>query len=460
MNTSVDRGGWLELDYGENGNVTAMTVHGQCHDLDSMTACWDNASLTLSGRENQLRAQCACAVEQHYQYRWDEANRIVEARRFDRIGGSTGDWSLVVRQRYRYDSGNQRTIKQTLDTRVGASDPERIALYVYPGDFERRGLVRSVLGDEYQPSLGLDTETQYLVGGARVVWKHTGTIEGLDREQRITVPLTDLIQTTSAVLDLNSGALLEYSTYYPNGARESYRHAEEESIAAEPSGFTGKESDEEVGLVYFGERYLISRIGRWASPDPLQVHAVGGGEAINGYHYVGGNLLQARDPLGLAIRPEERARQQGRNHAMLVLSVGALATAIYPPLGAALTGVTLADTPPPADAADRPERTPDERAYDQGFQSVMDVAAMAGLGMFLHGVLRGPTTVTAPRPTQTSQPRPAAPTPEPPPRVVTREAAASGPPRASAPAPAALPEPVALPEQTPSPSAPSAPTSP
>ncbi|MBZ0115775.1 MAG: hypothetical protein K8H88_02185, partial [Sandaracinaceae bacterium] len=266
---------------------------------DASTGCWDNASLTLSGRETQLRANCACAVEQHYQYFWDEANRIVEGRRFDRIGGSTGSWSLVVRQRYRYDSGNQRTIKQTLDQSVGEANPERIALYVYPGDFERRGLVRSVLGDEYQASVGLDSETQYLVGGARVVWKHGGTIEGLDRDQRITVPLTDLIQTTAAVLDLISGALLEYSTYYPNGARESYRHAEEESIAAEPSGFTGKESDEEVGLVYFGERYLISRIGRWASPDPLQVHAVGGGEPGNSYHYARGSLHDSQETLGL-----------------------------------------------------------------------------------------------------------------------------------------------------------------
>src|SRR5689334_16626150 len=37
----------------------------------------------------------------------------------------------------------------------------------------------------------------------------------------------------------------------------------------------------------------------WASPDPLAIHALGGGEALNEYHYVSGNLLQARDPLGL-----------------------------------------------------------------------------------------------------------------------------------------------------------------
>ena len=67
----------------------------------------------------------------------------------------------------------------------------------------------------------------------------------------------------------------------------------------EPLGFTAKEADDEVGVTYFGERYLIARIGRWASPDPLHVHAVGGGEALNSYHYVAGNLLQGRDPIGL-----------------------------------------------------------------------------------------------------------------------------------------------------------------
>jgi len=64
-------------------------------------------------------------------------------------------------------------------------------------------------------------------------------------------------------------------------------------------GFTGKEADEEVGLVYFGQRYLIPRIARWSTPDPLQIHALGGGEPFNSYHYVSGNLLQATDPIGL-----------------------------------------------------------------------------------------------------------------------------------------------------------------
>ena len=304
IDVGADRGGWVEADYGENGNVVAMTVHAQCFDTPS-TSCWDDATLEGPARATHLRAACACAEEQHYQYRWDELNRLHQARRFDRVSGR---WSHAVTQRYRYDSANQRTIKSAEAIRPRgppggpggppAMEPERIALYIYPGDYERRGLERHPSGT-YDASTVLETETQYLVGGARVVWKHNSAGTALDRDQRVTVALTDILQTSSAVMDLESGELLEASTYYPNGARESYRPQTITAVAAEPMGFTGKEADDEVGVVYFGERYLIPRLGRWASPDPLQVHAAGGGEAMNSYHYVGGNLLQARDPLGL-----------------------------------------------------------------------------------------------------------------------------------------------------------------
>src|SRR5690606_22281553 len=134
--------------------------------------------------------------------------------------------------------------------------------------------------------------------GARLVWRNvSGTELTQARHRRLTVPLTDIIQTTAATLDLLDGDLVEVSTYYPNGARETLLIDEDDPSATEPSGFTGKEGDEEVGVTYFGERYLVARIGRWASPDPLHVHASGGGEALNAYHYISGNLLQVRDAL-------------------------------------------------------------------------------------------------------------------------------------------------------------------
>ncbi|MEZ4252777.1 MAG: RHS repeat-associated core domain-containing protein [Polyangiales bacterium] len=310
---NVDRGGWLRVHYGASGNVVAMTVRARCHDLSGATACYDDATETdVDDRATHLLAVCVCEDEQHYQYRWDELNRLHEARRYDRNGGS-GTWSLEVRQRYRYDGANVRTVKETIDDSMV---PERIALYVMAGDYERRGLVKDSMNDTYEPSSGV-TEAQYLVSGARVVWKNsssspisTGTF---DSELRVTMALPNLIQSTSAVVDLASGELTESVTFHPNGVRETLvSNRQVEAFALEPVGFTGKEDDAEVGLVYFGERYLMPHLGRWASTDPLQTHGGGGGEFGNSYHYVSGNVLQTRDPLGLCGEPGQAPCQEAR----------------------------------------------------------------------------------------------------------------------------------------------------
>jgi len=539
--TGPDLGGWLETDYGVSGNVLGLTVHAQCGHAPART-CANPTDGTASARRTALRTNCACASEQHYVYRYDELNRLHEARRYDRA--AQGAWTIGARQRYRYDGANQRTVKQSFDVANGS---HRVALYVYPGDFERRGMgvaagsyaslnttgavesvetppssglyhwyradscpydplnstsctdragntnatngvpsrhplvdrdgingqpaltfkvdsaalganptaqtpiateyvisfvaaideavfqypvwyydtakpdgsrdrialgangassppsifyqsvtryaaadqvesrittpivlgqpfvativasatatqmylngalvgtsgpanpavMAIVLGGQrmkriaellmysraldstelaalhrYQgaryriamqgtnagPSGGLideerETETHFMVAGARVVWKSaTGVTPGaVDPKHRVTFAVSNLIQSTSAVVDLMSGELVEAGGFYPNGAREEWLGADE-GLPLETVGFTGKEADEEVGLVYFGQRYLISRVGRWATPDPLSIHAMGGGEAGNSYHYVSGNLLQARDPLGL-----------------------------------------------------------------------------------------------------------------------------------------------------------------
>jgi RHS repeat-associated protein len=286
---SVDRGGWVEVDYGDSGNVSAVTVHGTCHDASVTQLCRDPGG-ALESRRTALRTVCRCDVEQHYAYRFDELNQIIDARRYDR--GGSGDWVIAAQLRYGFDGSQQRTVKEVRDT-LGAT---RYAIWPLPGDYERRGMIRTL--DGYETTLG--SESSHLVGGARVVWRegeHAPGL-GLDGEHRITLPIGDLLGTASAVVDLVSGELVEASTYYPNGARETIRTSDAE-IPLEPYGFTGKEADEEVGLTYFGMRFLIPRLGRWATPDPLQIHAEGGGEAMNSYHYISGSLLQATDPIGL-----------------------------------------------------------------------------------------------------------------------------------------------------------------
>src|SRR5690606_23344955 len=189
--------------------------------------CHDGGGADLAARKLQLLEDCECQREQYYEYHWDEVNRLSEARRYDRTGGA-GGWSLEVRQRYRYDASNQRMVKQTLDSDPATNDPmERVHLYVYPGRYERSGLVTSGDGATFGPYEGdeaLGSETQYTVGGARMVWKNeTDTGSVFDKDRRITYAVKDVIQSTSAVVDLVSGELLELTTFYPNGARETHR---------------------------------------------------------------------------------------------------------------------------------------------------------------------------------------------------------------------------------------------
>jgi hypothetical protein len=51
-------------------------------------------------------------------------------------------------------------------------------------------------------------------------------------------------------------------------------------------------------VTYFGKRYLVPALGRWASADPLAVHSPGSAD-LNLYAYVYGQLLRGTDPDGL-----------------------------------------------------------------------------------------------------------------------------------------------------------------
>ena len=66
---------------------------------------------------------------------------------------------------------------------------------------------------------------------------------------------------------------------------------------ASDSCFTGKEEDIDVGLTYFGKRYLSPYLNRWISADPLAVHGLGADPNL--YAYVSGMALRAVDPVGL-----------------------------------------------------------------------------------------------------------------------------------------------------------------
>jgi RHS repeat-associated protein len=85
--------------------------------------------------------------------------------------------------------------------------------------------------------------------------------------------------------------IITASDYYPFGLRLPARTYTGTAPQVK-EGFTGKETDEESKLKYFGARLSSLSIGRWLSLDPLNTSA-------SPYHYVSNNPLTRIDPDGL-----------------------------------------------------------------------------------------------------------------------------------------------------------------
>jgi RHS repeat-associated protein len=120
----------------------------------------------------------------------------------------------------------------------------------------------------------------------------------LEPSVRVFLELGDHLGSSSVVLDRATGELVQRSTAYAYGAPESQYRPGRWKEFREDYRFTGKEDDIEVGLIYFGARYLHPLLNRWISPDPLAVHAPGKAD-LNLYAYVHGRVLVAVDPVGL-----------------------------------------------------------------------------------------------------------------------------------------------------------------
>jgi RHS repeat-associated protein len=103
--------------------------------------------------------------------------------------------------------------------------------------------------------------------------------------------------STSSVIDKETAELVEQVTYLANGGTETdYRPARWNEFR-ETYRYTGKQDDYEVGLVYYGARYFVPGIDRWASPDPLTIHGLGGD--MNPYSFVRGSPFRFIDRFGL-----------------------------------------------------------------------------------------------------------------------------------------------------------------
>lgn len=100
--------------------------------------------------------------------------------------------------------------------------------------------------------------------------------------------------TGSAALELDpTGQVISYEEFFPYGGTSIIAGNSQTEVAAKDYRFGGKECDDATGLMVFPERYYVSWMGRWLSPDPN-----GPVDSLNLYEYVGGNPLSYADETG------------------------------------------------------------------------------------------------------------------------------------------------------------------
>ena len=265
----------------------SQTVAGGEHNGDLTTeydAAGNLIALDVNRSGTCLPEGANC--DQSFVYQWDEVGRLSRAQRFD--GGAS---SPAADLRNTYDASDQRVIKRAT---VGGAD--RYAVYLFD-TLELRG---AEFTSDYEYSE--DTAVPYLLANgvrlARVMWE-INPLPAVDAGQaHVFFELGDHLGSTSVVLDQATGELVERSTFQAYGGAESDYRPSRWAGFREDYRFTGKEEDVEVGLQYFGKRFLNPLLGRWVSADPLAVHVPGEAD-WNLYAYVRGTVVRAVDPMGL-----------------------------------------------------------------------------------------------------------------------------------------------------------------
>ena len=289
------RGGTVRAKYDDAGHMVRM-------------------DLARSGPCLPTGATCS----QRFAYDWDEVGRLSRARRWDTAPGSSIDDPLpggtpAADLRHHYDAGDQRVIKHAVDT-----SGESFTLYVFASLELRRSQFGTAYSDtgsgpaDYEASVF--TVVPYLLANgvrlARLAYEGTsevpevatgtgaGQVNASVSQVHVFFELGDHLGSTSVVLDKATSEIVERSTFQGYGATESDYRPGRWNAFREDYRFTGKEEDAEVGLTYFGKRYLNAYLGRWISADPLAIHAPGEAD-LNVYAYVSGSILKNVDPLEL-----------------------------------------------------------------------------------------------------------------------------------------------------------------
>ena len=139
----------------------------------------------------------------------------------------------------------------------------------------------------------LERETLHLADGQETIALVETRTAGTDKAPAQLVRYQHGNHLGSAVLELDDGSnIISYEEYFPFGST-SYQAVTSQTDLPKRYRYTGKERDEENDLYYYGARYYLPWLGRWASCDPA-----GMTDGPSQYEYALDNPIRMRDPDG------------------------------------------------------------------------------------------------------------------------------------------------------------------
>lgn len=188
-------------------------------------------------------------------------------------------------ERYFYDGGGMRIVKQTAQKTGGSLQSQRV---IYLPGLEIR--TRSN-GDAVTETFNVVTMNTGGRAQVRILHWENGKPDGIDNDQ-FRYRFSD--QQESCLLELDSEAqIISQEEYYSYGGTAIWATRSQVEADYKFVRYSGKELDA-TGLYYYGFRYYMSWIGRWLNPDPL-----GAMVELNLYRFVGNNPVSSQDVDGL-----------------------------------------------------------------------------------------------------------------------------------------------------------------
>jgi RHS repeat-associated protein len=269
------------ISYDASGNLTALQRYRETATLvDNLSYAYPGSSNRLSSVTDAVGGTAESWDAETGSFTYDaNGNVLTSAAPYSITAVAYDDRNLPLSltragttTAYRYDDAGQRIAKQ-----VGGGDTE-----VYVLDRSTSLGVVTVNGS------GTPTTWHFnVLAGDRVIGRQPNVGNRSYYHTDLLSSTRSVVQGTTVVesYDFEPWGLLMPGRTLGSGTKE---------------GFTGKEHDAETGLEYFGARYYMPALGRWAGIDPLAAKH----PEWSSYNYVLNNPLVLIDPDGRQVRAD------------------------------------------------------------------------------------------------------------------------------------------------------------